>query len=176
MRSGRNRIYISFFVATAAVFLISTPSFAQRPVLEGAASSGSGSSFGKGDGQTVVMMSPVFINADVIYYNSEMPKLEYVIGFQAELQGRVSAGIVPQFRLTTGPNKYMGYGIVGLPLIVAPFVLFGTKVGGGFLFRFHHRVGAFAELSLDLFFIGNDLPDKGILVQLDANIGLRVTF
>ncbi len=155
---------------------MSAPSFAQRPVLEGAASTGSGASFGKGDGQTVVMMSPVFVDADVIYYNDEVPKLEYVFGFQAELQGRVSAGIVPQFRLTTGPNIFMGYGILGLPLIVAPFVLFGTEVGGGFLWRFHHRVGVFAELTLDLFFLGNDLPDKGILVQLDLSLGLRVTF
>ena len=145
-------------------------------MLEGAVSAGSGASFGSGDGQTVVMQSPTYIDADIIYYNDESPKMEYVIGFQAELQGRVSAGLVPQLRLTSGPQKWMPYGLVGAPIILAPFVLLGVETGGGLLWRFHSRFGAFAEVVLDLFIIGNDLPEDGVLVQLDANLGIRMLF
>ncbi|MCP4674609.1 MAG: hypothetical protein GY854_03665 [Deltaproteobacteria bacterium] len=156
--------------------LFTGSAWAQRPVLEGAASAGSGASFGSGDGQTVVLMTPVYMDVDVIFYNDESPKLEYVIGFQAELQGRVSAGIVPQLRLTNGPEKWMVYGLVGVPFVVAPFMMLGVEAGGGLLWRFMPRFGVFAEVVLDLFFIGNDLPDDGMLAQLDANIGFRVSF
>ncbi|MCP4606292.1 MAG: hypothetical protein GY847_38240 [Proteobacteria bacterium] len=157
-------------------FLITGVAWGQRPVLEGAASAGSGASFGSGDGETTVLLSPIFMDVDIIYYNDEMPKIEYVIGFQAELQGRVSAGIIPQLRLTNGPREWMVYGLIGAPLVFAPFVMFGVEAGGGLLWKFHPRYGAFAEIVLDLFIIGNDLPDDGILAQLDANIGFRMTF
>ncbi len=176
MRSARDRICLEIVVAGAIVLLISATTLAQRPVLEGAASVGSGASFGKGDGQTVVLPSPIYVDVDVIFYNDERPKIEYVIGFQAELQGRVSAGIVPQIRITNGPKEWMAYGLIGVPFVFAPFVLLGVETGGGLLWRFDTRFGAFAEVVLDLFIIGNDLPDGGILAQLDANIGIRMAF
>lgn len=149
---------------------------AQTAMIEGAASVGTGASLGTGNGETVVLLSPVYIDADVIFYNSEFPKVEYVIGLQAELTGRVSAGIVPQLRLTTGPKKIMVYGLVGVPFVFAPFVMLGVEVGGGLLWRIFPRVGVFAEAVADLFFIGNDLQDDGMLTQIDANLGIRIPF
>jgi hypothetical protein len=149
---------------------------AQTAVIEGAASLGSGVSLGTGNGETVVLLSPLYIDADVIFYNSEFPKVEYVIGLQAELTGRVSAGIVPQMRLTTGPKKIMVYGLAGIPFVFAPFVMLGVEVGGGLLWRVFPRVGVFIEVVADLFFIGNDLQDDGMLTQIDANLGIRIPF
>ena len=149
---------------------------AQTAVIEGAASLGSGASLGTGNGETVVLMSPLYLDADIIFYNSEFPKMEYVIGLQAELTGRVSAGVVPQLRLTTGPRNIMVYGLAGVPFVFAPFVMLGVEVGGGVLWRVFPRVGAFAEIVSDLFFIGNDLQDDGMLTQIDANIGIRIPF
>ncbi len=176
MKCVFDRIRLLGVATGLAVFLASGLVWAQRPVLEGAASAGSGASFGSGDGQTVVMPSPVYIDIDVIYYNDEMPKIEYVIGFQAELQGRVSAGLVPQLRFTNGPKQWMVYGLIGFPVIVAPFVMLGPEAGGGLLWRFLPRYGVFAEVVLDLYVIGNDLPKDGILAQLDANLGFRMAF
>lgn len=157
---------------------------AQRPVYQGAASMGSGLSFGPGDGRTVVMMSPIYIDLDFIYYNDERPKFEMVVGFQAELQGRVSAGIVPQLRYTSGLagvgafgyKTIMWYGLVGAPLVVAPFALFGIEVGGGVLWRFKEKIGVFAEVVTDYFFLGTDLQESGVLIQVDTNIGVRFCF
>jgi hypothetical protein len=149
---------------------------AQTAMIEGAASVGSGASFGTGNGTAVVLPSPLYLDVDVVFYNSELPKLEYVIGLQAELTGRVSAGVVPQMRLTTGPKNVMAYGLIGVPCVFAPFVLLGVEVGGGLLWRVFPRVGAFAEIVADLFFIGNDLQKDGMLTQLDANIGIRIPF
>lgn len=160
----------------AALCCATWDAWAQRPVIEGAASGGSGASFGSGDGRTVVLVSPFFIDIDIIYYNDEVPTLEYVVGFQAELQGRVSAGIVPQLRFTTAKSPWMLYGLIGAPFVVAPFVLLGVEGGGGLLYRLTPQIGFFAEVVLDLFIIGNDLPDEGILVQLDASLGVRVAF
>jgi hypothetical protein len=165
-------------LATACISLLVVPSsaMAQRAVIEGAASLGSGASLGTGSGHTVVMMSPLYLDADIIYYNDEFPKMEYVIGLQAELQGRVSAGIIPQIRLTAGPKKWMVYGLAGIPLVFAPFVILGAEVGGGLLWRGFKRVGFFGEFVVDLFFIGNDLQDEGMLTQLDLNLGIRIPF
>ncbi len=176
MECVRARQFLLCTVIGAAVLLLADPAAAQRTVLEGAASAGSGASFGNGDGQTVVLMTPAYIDIDVIFYNDESPTMEYVIGFQAELQGRVSAGIVPQLRLTTGPKKLMVYGLIGLPFVVAPFMMVGVEAGGGLLWRLMPRFGIFGEVVLDLFFIGNDLQDDGMLAQLDANFGFRVSF
>ncbi len=159
-----------------SLVLAGREALAQRPVIEGAVSAGTGASFGGGDGQTVVLQTPFFVDMDIIYYNDESPKLEYVIGLQAELQGRVSAGIVPQLRFTTGPQPWMVYGLVGVPFVVAPFMLLGVEGGAGLLWRMNDRLGFFAEVTVDLFIIGNDMPDEGIVVQLDGNVGLRVMF
>ena len=177
MKDARKNILFLFASTVGVAMLFSpTPSWAQRAVIEGAASLGSGASLGTGSGYTVVMMSPLYLDADVIYYNDEFPKLEYVIGVQAELQGRVSAGVVPQLRLTQGPKKWMLYGLAGIPLVFAPFVMLGVEAGGGLLWRGFKRVGFFGELVVDLFFIGNDLPDEGMLTQLDINLGIRIPF
>ena len=159
----------------ASSFLLPQFVLAQRPVLEGAVSTGSGMSFGQGDGHTVVLQSPMYIDVDIIYANDERPKIEYVVGFQAELQGRVSAGVVPQLRFTTGPAVWMVYGLIGCPVVFAPFVMVGAEAGGGFLWRFVPRFGAFAEIVLDLYFLGNDVAE-GAMVQLDANVGIRLLF
>jgi hypothetical protein len=162
---------------TAAVALgISRNAEAQRPVLEGAASAGTGASFGPGNGATVVLMTPMYVDIDVIYFNDERPKLEYVVGFTAELQGRVSAGIVPQLRFTTGQRPILVYGLIGVPLVFAPFVLFGVETGAGLLWRINETVGIFAEVTIDLFFLGNDIPEDSMLTKLDGNLGVRISF
>lgn len=151
-------------------------SFAQRPIWEGAASVGTGLSFGAGAGETAMKQSPIYVDVDIIYANDEQPGLEYVVGFQAEFQGRVSAGIVPQVRLSNAPRIVTVYGILGAPIVVAPFTLFGVEAGGGLLWRVTKRFGIFGEVVLDLFIFGSDLPNKSTLTQIDANFGGRVTF
>lgn len=123
-----------------------------------------------------MLMSPMYVDLDIIYYNDERPKFELVVGFQAELQGRVSAGVIPQFRITTGPGPFMWYGLLGAPLVFAPFALFGVEAGGGFLWRFSEKFGVFAELVVDYFFLGSDLQESGVLIQLDSNVGVRLLF
>ncbi len=167
------------FFAIGIFFMLTAFSFetlAQTAMIEGAASLGSGASLGTGNGTAVVLPSPLYLDVDVIFYNSELPKVEYVIGLQAELTGRVSAGVVPQLRLTSGKKPVMVYGLIGIPLVFAPFVMLGAEVGGGLLWRIFPRVGAFAEVVTDLFFIGNDLQKDGMLTQLDADIGIRIPF
>jgi hypothetical protein len=70
----------------------------------------------------------------------------------------------------------MPYGLVGIPFVFAPFVMLGAEIGGGLLWRGFKRIGFFGELVADLFFIGNDLPDEGMLTQLDVNLGVRIPF
>jgi hypothetical protein len=94
----------------------------------------------------------------------------------AQVQGNVSAGAVPQVRLTTGPDKKMWYGILGLPIIFAPAVLVGVEAGVGFLYRLNDRFGVFGELVLDIFFLGNDIKGNGVLLQTNFNAGIRIMF
>ena len=84
--------------------------------------------------------------------------------------------MVPQLRLTAGPKKWMLYGLVGIPVVFAPFVMVGAETGCGMLWRVIPKVGVFAEVVVDLFFIGNDLQDDGMLTQIDLNIGARIPF
>ena len=178
MRWFPNRIRgpVAAALAFARALGIARNAEAQRPVLEGAASAGTGFSFGPGDGATVVMMTPTYVDIDVIYFNDERPKLEYVIGFTAELQGRVSAGIVPQLRFTTAQRPILLYGLIGVPLVFAPFVLFGVEAGAGVLWRINETVGLFGEVVVDLFFLGNDIPEDSMLTKLDGNLGVRISF
>jgi hypothetical protein len=162
--------------AIAVLLTAAATASAQRPTLEGAAGAGTGASFGKGDGATVVLLSPAFVDIDIIVGNDERPVLEYVVGFQAELQDRVSAGIIPQIRLTSGPSKLAFYGLLGAPFVFAPFRLFGVEAGGGLLWQFLPSFGMFFEVVIDLFFLGNDLPEDAALVQLDGTLGLRIMF
>lgn len=149
---------------------------AQTAIIEGAAGAGTGASFGTGNGATVVLMSPVFVDVDVIFSTDEFPKLEYAVALQAEVQGRVSAGIIPQLRLNNGSGKLSLYGLVGVPFFLAPFTMLGVEAGAGVVWRMTETLGLYGEALLDLFIIGNDLQKDGILVRLDGCVGLRVRF
>ncbi len=165
-----------FILTAVAIVSWNNNCFAQRLITEGAASVGSGVSFGPGENAAVIMASPLYIDVDIIFANSERPKFEYVLGFQAEIIRRITAGVVPQIRLTNTHPKVLAYGILGIPVILAPFILFGPEIGGGLLWRISPKVGLFAEIVLDLFVIGTDLPKDSVLVQLDGNVGIRVKF
>lgn len=171
-----HRIGVPIIFATIVFVMIPAMASAQRPVYEAAASLGSGLSFGPGNHRTVVMMSPIYLDLDFIYSNDERPEFELGVGLQAELQGRVSAGVVPQLRMTTGPGTYMWYAIIGAPLVVAPFALFGVEAGGGLLWRFKDKFGVFLEMVVDYYFMGSDLQASGVLIQWDSNIGIRILF
>jgi hypothetical protein len=168
------------FTVTLAVLLgmmtFAGEANAQRPVYDVAASAGTGLSFGPGDGRTTILMSPIYLDIDFLYANDERPQYELGVGLQAELIGQVSVGIVPQLRYTSGPRVIMWYAILGAPLVVAPFTLFGVEAGGGLLWRFRPQFGVFVEVVLDCFFLGSDIKDNGVMIQLDSNAGIRVTF
>jgi hypothetical protein len=174
--SNRTDLFLAAALSTACVLGIAENAEAQRPVLEGAASTGTGASFGPGNAETVVLMTPMYVDVDIIYFNDERPKLEYVVGFTAELQGRVSVGVVPQLRFTTAQRPLLLYGLIGVPLVFAPFVLFGVEVGAGLLWRINETFGLFGEVVVDLFFLGNDIPDDSMLAKLDGNLGVRISF
>ena len=176
MISYRKFFPLANIIAAICILLIARPCDAQRAVIEGATNLGTGASLGTGNGTTVVLMTPLYIDAAVIFYNSELPKIEYVVAIQAELTGRVSVGVVPQLRLTGEKKKWMLYSLVGIPAVVAPFVMLGAEVGCGMLWRIIPKVGVYAEVVVDLYFIGNDLQDDGMLTQLNLNIGARIPF
>ncbi|MBN2715112.1 MAG: hypothetical protein JXX14_04605 [Deltaproteobacteria bacterium] len=175
-RTSKLTFFIWMLSAAFCFILLPLSAKAQRPLYDVAASAGTGLSLGPGDGRTVVMMSPMYIDLDFIYANDERPQFELGVGLQAELQGRVSAGVVPQLRYTSGPGPAMWYGLLGAPLVVAPFALFGIEAGGGFLWRLEPAFGLFGEIVVDYFFLGSDLQDSGVLIQLDCNFGVRVSF
>jgi hypothetical protein len=163
-------------VTIAAAAFYSVKASAQRPQIEGAVSGGTGLSFGPGDDGAVMLMSPGYMDIDIIYYNDEAPKTEWVIGLQAELVGTVSVGVVPQIHFTNAPSKLMVYGIIGAPFVFAPFVLLGVEAGFGMMWRLGQRVGLIGEIVSDFYFLGNDLQDDGALVKLNMNLGVRIHF
>jgi hypothetical protein len=159
-----------------ALLAMAPAAMAQTAIIEGAAGAGSGASFGTGDATTVVLMSPTFIDIDIIVSSNELPKLEYGIAFQAEVQGRVSAGIIPQLRFSTGHPKWRLYGLIGVPIFVAPFTMLGVEAGGGVNWRVAEHFGLYGEVVVDLFLTGSDLQEDGMAVRLDGCLGARVAF
>jgi len=166
-------IFVIAFVSLCTVF---ADAHAQTLILDGTAGAGTGASFGEGDGKSVVMMSPVFVDVNIIISNSEQRFMEYVIGFRAELQKRVTIGIVPAVRFTSAPKKLAVYGLIGVPFIFAPKRMLGVQAGAGLNFRITPKFGLYFEGVIDMYFFGDDLPDNSVVVQLNGILGIRVNF
>ncbi|MBN2804340.1 MAG: hypothetical protein JXR91_14690 [Deltaproteobacteria bacterium] len=164
------------FSIAFALAIYSSNATAQTLVLDGTGGAGTGATFGQGDGKSVVLMSPVFVDVNIIISNTERRFMEYVIGFRAELQKRVTTGIVPAVRFTSAPKKVAVYGLVGLPFIFAPKRLLGVQVGAGMTLKLMDKFGIFFEGVMDMYFFGNDLPKDSTVVQLNGIMGIRVIF
>jgi hypothetical protein len=167
---------LALWLLVPALLIAAPAARAQTAIIEGAAGTGSGVSFGTGNAQTVVLMSPIYIDIDIIISTDELPKLEYAVAFQAEVQGRVSAGIIPQLRFSNGHDKWRLYGLIGVPIFVAPFTMLGVEAGGGVSWRIAEHFGLYGEVVVDLFLTGSDLQEDGMAVRLDGCLGARVAF
>ncbi|MCC6748478.1 MAG: hypothetical protein IT371_12515 [Deltaproteobacteria bacterium] len=141
-------------------------------------SSGSGMSLGKGEGTVLKQRSPVFIEADVGLIFDKDRLWEWTPSLILEVEGRVSVGINPSvkrvFHFSRVPIAI--YGGIGVPFFFAPFTLLGAEAAVGAFYRFLPHLGVALELRTDVFFVGGDLPDGGVLAKLDAALGLRFTF
>jgi hypothetical protein len=157
-----------------ALVLVALPQQARAQSLDAVIglTSGTGLSLGAGDGDTVMLRSPIFLAVEVglIFDNDE--SLEWTPAMIFELEGRVSAGVDPTVKKLLYFGPFGIYGAVGIPFYFAPFTLLGAKAAVGGLFRLG-RFSVSLEVRINAFFAGSDLPDDGALVKVDAGLGLR---
>lgn len=168
-------------VMLAAIPLIAilapTPAGAQSldVVLDGAV--GSGVLLGAGDDGTAVGHTPVYLEVEAGFIFDRDVSIEYVLGATLQLEDTPGVGFTPQVRLLRPFGLITGYISAGVPVYVFPFTRFGFEVGGGALFPIvPERFAVGAQLQIDTFFGGSDLPPDTTVLMFNLGLGGRVWF
>ena len=138
--------------------------------------SGTGLSLASAGGSTNSNRSPVFLDVEAGFTHPSIPWLEFTPALLLEAEGRVGFGIEPKLRAFLPVRKLSVFGVVGLPVFVAPYSLLGARAGVGLAVHVHRHFAVTAEASAAVFFWGTDLMSDSILAKLDLAAGVRIPF
>ena len=138
---------------------------------------GTGLSLVGSDGHTYGRSSPAFLLAEVGLRPPDLMWLEFAPTLMLEVEGRVGFGVMPRVRAFVPKTKrFKPYGLLGLPIFVAPYSMLGVQAGFGFALELHKRVALVAEFTGTAYVWGSDLMTKSVLGKLDESFGVRVNF
>ncbi len=137
---------------------------------------GTGLSLAGSDGVTYGRRSPAFLLAEVGLRHPDLMWLEFAPALLLEMEGRVGFGLLPRVRAFVPTKRLHPYGVLGLPIFVAPYSMLGVQAGFGFTLDLHKRVALVAEFTGNVFFWGSDLMTSSVLGKLDSSFGVRVHF
>lgn len=137
---------------------------------------GTGMSLTGNGGRTYGARSPTFLIAEVGLRHPDLMWLEFAPTIVLELEGRVGFGLLPRVRAFVPTKRVQPYGVLGVPIFVAPYSLVGIQAGAGLKIDLHERVALVAEFTGNVFVWGSDLMTKSVLGKLDSSFGVRVSF
>lgn len=149
---------------------------AQSVTVKLGAGVGTGLEIGRG-AETTARRSPLFVvvNGGLLLDNDQ--RFEVGAALLMELEGRVGVALEPQGRLNLPPGRRLsGFAILGVPLFLSPYTLYGVAVGAGLGVRLWRQLSGFFEACLRYYPFGSDLPADGNLFHLDGALGVRHAF
>ncbi len=156
--------------------LVSRVAPAEKLGLSATAMSGTGLSLASAGGGTISNRSPVFLDVEVGFTHPSLPWLEFTPALLLEAEGRVGFGLEPKVRAFLPVRKVSVFGVLGLPVFVAPYSLLGASAGAGLAIHVHRHFAVVAEATASVFFWGSDLMSDSILSKLDVAVGIRIPF
>ncbi len=165
-------------LVAAAILLAATGSHAQtaEPMQHHsiALSGASGLSLGSGGGNSYATHTPGYVDIAWRTWHSTAP--QWVTGFslRAEVDGRASVGVVPRFEFSRSVGRLTLRPGVAAVVFFAPFVLAGPEASVTFDLRLGSVVSLLGTLSVDLFFLGNDLPPRSVVVAANGALGVAI--
>jgi len=138
---------------------------------------GSGLLLGSGDDGTATGRTPLYLELEAGFIFDRDTSIEYVLGAVAQLEDRPGIGFTPQVRLLQPFGPITGFVSAGVPVFVFPFTRFGLEAGGGALYPVvEDRFAVEAQLQIDAFFGGSDLPADSTVLMFNLGIGGRIWF
>lgn len=138
---------------------------------------GSGLLLGAGDDGTAVGHTPLYLELELGFIFDRDTAIEYVLGAVAQLEDTPGIGFTPQVRLMRPFGQITGFFSAGVPVFVFPFTRFGLEAGGGAFYPVvEDRFAVEAQLQIDAFFGGSDLPADTTVLMFNLGLGGRVWF
>ena len=144
-------------------------------VIDGAI--GSGVLLGAGDDGTAVGRTPIYLELEAGFIFDRDTSVEYTLGAVAQLEDTPGIGFTPQVKLLRPFGQITGFVSAGVPVFVFPFTRFGLEAGGGAFYPIiENRFAVEAQLQVDAFFGGSDLPADSTVLMFNLGLGGRVWF
>ncbi|TAK21656.1 MAG: hypothetical protein EPO40_29600 [Myxococcaceae bacterium] len=140
-----------------------------------ALSGASGLSLGSsGGGNSYATHTPVYVDVAWRTWHSTTP--QWVTGFslRAEVDGRTSVGVVPRFEFSRSVGRLTLRPGVAAAIFFAPYVLAGPEASVTFDLRLGSVVSLIGALSVDVFFLGNDVPARSVLFATNGALGVAI--
>ncbi|MEM9070783.1 MAG: hypothetical protein AAGE52_19905 [Myxococcota bacterium] len=139
---------------------------------------GSGLSLGTSnqgeDASLTQRRTPIYLEADVRTWIDATPDPVVGAALRVEVDGRVSAAIVPRAQLMRQVGSLEVRAMVGAPFFFAPFSLLGGEAGFELSIPLGGGWAIATGLRVDVFFWGSDLPSGTAIVAIDAVAGMEL--
>lgn len=158
-------------VAGASHAQTSAPTQHHSIALTGASGLSLGSS---GGGDSYMTHTPVYVDVAWRTWHSTTP--QWVTGFslRAEIDGRTSVGVVPRFEFSRTVGGLTLRPGVAAAIFFAPYVIAGPEASVTFDLRLGSVASLVGTLSVDVFFLGNDLPQRSVLFAANGALGVAI--
>ncbi len=138
---------------------------------------GSGVLLGAGDDGTAVGRTPTYLELEAGFIFDRDTSIEYTLGAVAQLEDTPGIGFTPQIKLLRPFGQITGFVSAGVPVFVFPFTRFGLEAGGGAFYPvIEDRFAVEAQLQIDAFFGGSDLPADTTVLMFNLGLGGRIWF
>ena len=134
----------------------------------------SGISMGTGQGDTVILRSPLAGELTVRTWTDIDPELVFSMGVRMEVENTTALAIVPRVEyMKVAAHWFRVRPFAGLPLFFMPFSMLGIE--GGFSLDFH-----FGDFSIvlsavvDAFIWGSEIPDGSTVLMFNGSVGFEL--
>ncbi len=165
---------LAWVLAGGAVASVSP---AEKLNISGTIAAGTGQSMAAARRKTMIARSPAFLSFEVGFRHPQVDWLEFAPQILLEVERRTGFAVNPRLRaFLPQPTKVRVYGVLGLPIFIAPYSLLGVEASAGLLIPLHKHFGFTTEIKVAAYFWGSDLMPDSTIVKIDGAFGVRAQF
>lgn len=168
-------ISISSWVGSATLDL-SSQAHAQSLDIKFDSSLSSGLMVGPNGSEISMRRAPLLLDFDAAFIFDGDESVEWVLGSLIQTEFTPGFALNPQIRLRRKWKLVEGFAGVGIPFFMKPYTRLGTELSFGGSFPTGSALALVAQVNLQTYFWGSDLPDNHTVFTINGAVGVRMRF
>lgn len=136
----------------------------------------SGVMVGPNGSEVSMRRAPLLLDFDAAFIFDGDESVEWVLGSLIQTEFTPGFALNPQIRLRRKWKLMEGFAGVGLPFFMKPYTRLGTELSFGGSFPTGSALALVAQVNLQTYFWGSDLPENHTVFTINGAVGVRMRF